>query len=56
MIQTLFNVIATAIILFLAVIWNKNTAADTILKYGLVSVSLFGIFVCLHNLGYIIKF
>ncbi len=55
MIQTSFNLIATAIVLLLAVTWNKSTPADTILKFVLISISIFGILVCLQDLGYMIK-
>ena len=55
MIQTLFNVLSTLMLLFLGLIWKSGTTLNTTLKFILYILSVYGIVICLMNFGFVIK-
>ena len=55
MLQTIFNVAATFMLLWLGIIWQKSSTANVIIKFLLIILAIYGIFVCLTSFGFIIK-
>lgn len=53
--QIKFIYAATFLFIFLAIIWAKNNFSNLLLKIIFIFISIWGIFISLHNLGFIIK-
>ena len=55
MIQTVFNILATLLFMWLGHIWLKSTAYNTVLKFTFILMAVYGLFVCLKDFGFIMK-
>jgi len=54
MIQTTFNVLSTVLFIFLFIIWQKSDWINVLVKYTFIIMSIYGIFICLKDFGFII--
>lgn len=52
---TLFHILATFICFLLGIIWNSKNWPNLMLKFVLYITGIWGLLVCLHDFGYIIK-
>lgn len=50
-----FVILATILFSFLGVIWTRNGLFNLFLKFAFIGMSLYGIFLELLSLGYILK-
>jgi len=55
MLQIIFNVSSTLLLLFFAIIWKSGSTLNTALKFILYILSVYGIIICLINFGFVIK-
>lgn len=53
--QLLFNVLVSAFLFLLAIIWKKNTWLNIFFKLITFFLSFWGVFLTLKELGYIVK-
>ena len=55
MLQTIFNISTTIMILFLAVIWTRSGIFNMLIKFLLVLLTIYGIFICFKDFGFVVK-
>jgi len=53
--QVIFNWLSTILFLFLALIWDKTSFGNMILKFILLLLGGAGIFILLVSYGYLVK-
>ncbi len=54
--QTIFNIVSVVVYIFLAVIWRTHSTVNQLVKFVLAIMAVYGILICLKDLGYIIQF
>ena len=55
MYQTVFNVVATLLFMWLALIWVKTTTYNALLKFIFILMTIYGLLICLKDFGFLVK-